>query len=276
MPIGGNFRSEQNHSEHRFSDRSVIVTGGGMGIGRATAERFAAEGASVAIFDVARAAADEVVAGIAKARGDAVAIEVDVTSSASVHAGVTKAVAKFGPTNVLINNVGGSHAPAGVEIEESEWDRVIALNLKSCLLVCQAVWPHMVDNAGGVILNAASLAGQWPLPGLIAYCSAKAGIRMLTKMLGQQGAAVGIRVNCVSPGYINTPALEGFTATQPDPDAFAAESGKIAALGRLGRPEEIADMYAYLASDGAGWMTGSEVTIDGGASLVAGERLGLG
>jgi 3-oxoacyl-[acyl-carrier protein] reductase len=262
-------------SGQRFVEEVVVVTGAAQGMGRATAERFAQEGAHVAIVDISEDGAREVAEQIATAGGEATAVTADVTSADAVRAAIKTVTATYGDVGVVVNNAGGSHAPAGADIEESEWDRVIALNLTSSLLVSQAAWPGMVRRGGGVILNATSIAGHYPLSGLIAYCSAKAGLIMLTKMLAQQGAPLGIRVNSVSPGYIRTPALVDFTAMQPDPGSFAAGAEKIAALGRLGEPVEIADAYLFLASDEAQWVTGTDFVVDGGAGLTAGTALGL-
>ncbi|WP_214104355.1 SDR family NAD(P)-dependent oxidoreductase [Acrocarpospora catenulata] len=250
----------------RFAGQVALVTGAGRGIGQETAFRFAAAGAKVAAVDLDQATAEETAGAIRADGGEAVGLAGDVLSSASVTAFVAEAVRLLGPVSVLVNNAGGG-AGFTMDSPEQEWDRQLDLNLKSAYLVAKAVWPVMRENGGGVILNASSVAGRWAMPGLTAYSVAKAGIVMLTKSLALEGAPYGIRVNCVVPGNVLTPALRAFFDSQDDPDAAYAAAAKAAAVGRLGEGQDIADAYLYLASPEASWVTGTDLLIDGGFTL---------
>ena len=147
---------------------------------------------------------------------------------------------------------------------ESDWDRELAINLKSVYLVSRAAWPHLVERGGGAILNTASIAGMWAIPADAAYCASKAGVIMLTKCMALDGARAGIRVNCVCPGFIDTPMIHGYFDDQPDPAAAERFAVGLHPLGRLGTPLDIADAFVYLASEEAQWVTGSALVVDGG------------
>lgn len=250
----------------RFSGQGVLVTGAGKGIGRETALRFAAEGAKVAAVDIDREAVEAVVAAITDAGGEAVALVGDVTSATAVDAFVARAADVLGDLSVVVNNAGGG-AEGFAEMDEAEWDRQINLNLKSAFLVSRAVWPLLKARGGGSILNAASIAGRWASPGLLAYCTAKAAIAMFTKSLALEGGPYGIRVNCVVPGNIRTPALEAYFESQGDADSLYEKAAAMTAVGRLGTSADIAEAYLYLASDAASFVTGTELLVDGGLTL---------
>lgn len=244
----------------RLAAKVCLVTGAGSGIGRATALRFAEEGGTVAVADVRAEAAEET----ARAIGDAaVALPVDVTSSTSVGACIEGVFAAFGRLDVVVNNAGVTIVGAVDELEEADWDRELHTNLKSVYLVSKAAWPLLVER-GGSIVNTASIAGLWAIPNDAAYCASKAGVIMLTKCMALDGAKAGIRVNCVCPGYTETPMIEGFFADQPDPDEARLFATRLHPLGRLGRPRDIADAMVYLASDDAAWVTGTALVVDGG------------
>jgi NAD(P)-dependent dehydrogenase (short-subunit alcohol dehydrogenase family) len=245
----------------RLEGKIALVTGGGSGIGRETALRYAAEGAQVAVADLRGDTAKATAASIA---GDALGIGMDVTDGASVEAGMARVLERFGALDVVVNNAGVTIVGAVLELDESDWDRELAANLKSIFLVSRAAWPHLVARGGGAILVTASIAGMWAIPADAAYCASKAGAIMLTKCMALDGAKAGIRVNCVCPGFTQTPMIDGFFADQPDPDAARAFATSIHPLGRLGKPRDIADAFVYLASDEASWVTGSALVVDGG------------
>jgi NAD(P)-dependent dehydrogenase (short-subunit alcohol dehydrogenase family) len=244
----------------RLAGKVALVTGAASGIGRETALRFAEEGARVAAADVRGVAVMEAAAEIGE---DVLGLELDVTSTPSVEAGLGALVARFGGLDVLVNNAGVTIVGAAHELPEDDWDRELDTNLKSVYVVSKAAWPLLLEG-GGVILSTASIAGLWAIPADAAYCASKAGVIMLTKCMALDGAKAGIRANCVCPGYTQTPMIEGYFQDQPDPEAARSFAAGIHPLGRLGRPRDIADAFVYLASDEAAWVTGAALVVDGG------------
>ena len=249
----------------RFRDRAVIITGGGRGIGRETAVRFAMEGARVAVLNTSTAHA--AVADIAGAGGIAVAVTVDVTQAAQVTEAIATAIKEVGPPAVLINNAGGGRN-VSMSSDEADWDHEIDLNLTSVFLVSSATWPAMVERGGGAILTVSSTAA-WSTrhAGMMAYGAAKAGVIALTKYMAKLGAPHGIRVNCVVPGYVQTPTFDAWLADMDDPDAVLSAMQSDVPIGRLGTGADVAEAHLYLASDAAAWVTGSVFLADGGLSL---------
>jgi NAD(P)-dependent dehydrogenase (short-subunit alcohol dehydrogenase family) len=194
----------------------------------------------------------------------ALGLELDVTSAESIQLGIDAVVGRFGGLDVVVNNAGVTIVGAAHELEETDWDRELAANLKSIYLVSKAVWPLLVERGGGVIVSTASIAGLWAIPSDAAYCASKAGVIMLTKCMALDGAEAGIRVNCVCPGFTETPMIEGYFRDQPDPEEARRFATSIHPLGRLGAPRDIADAFVYLASDEAAWITGTALVVDGG------------
>jgi NAD(P)-dependent dehydrogenase (short-subunit alcohol dehydrogenase family) len=247
----------------RLEGKAALVTGAGGGIGTAIAERFAAEGARVAL--VGRRL--ETVIGTARGLPGAIAVEMDVTDAASVAAGIDEVLVAFGGLDVVVNNAGVAPVGAVPDLDDgAEWDHVMATNLKSAFLVSREAWPRLVARGGGVILSTSSICGQVAFQSHVRYCVSKAGVEMLSRCLALDGAPVGIRANCVVPGFTHTSMLEGFLADQPDPEAATSGlTGKIPA-GRLGTPLDMADAFVYLASDESRWVTGTTLVVDGGTS----------
>lgn len=248
----------------RLQGKVALVTGAGSGIGKETATRFAAEGAQVVCADLL---GDEAIATATEIGTSALGIEMDVTVTKSIKAGLKQLLRQFGSLDCVINNAGVTIVGAAHEMEEDDWDRELDTNLKSVYLVTKAAWPHLVEG-GGSIASTASIAGIWAIPADAAYCASKAGVIMLTKCMALDGAKVGIRVNCVCPGFIETPMIEGYFADQPDPEASRQYATSIHPLGRLGKPRDVADAFVYLSSDEASWVTGTSLVVDGG--LVSG------
>ena len=245
----------------RLEGKVALVTGAGSGIGRATAERFAEEGALVACADWRADAAQ----ATAESIGDrALGVEMDVTKTPSIQAGVARTVEEFGGLDVLVCNAGVTIVGSVMDLSEEQWDQELSTNLKSVFLCAKAAWEHLVARGGGSILSTASMAGQWAIPADAAYCASKAGVIMLTKCMALDGAKQNVRANCVCPGYTQTPMIEGYFEAQPDPAAAKLFAAAMHPLGRLGDPLDHANAFVYLASDEAKWVTGTALVVDGG------------
>jgi 3-oxoacyl-[acyl-carrier protein] reductase len=240
-------------------DRVALVTGGGRGIGRATARRLAMEGCHVAVADVDRAAADAVAAEVRALGREALAVALDVASAADVERGVAEVLGRFGRADVLVNSAGvlGPFLPVWETPVES-WDRLIAIHLRGTFLCCRAVVPGMIANRWGRIVNLASIAGKEGYPLDAAYCAAKAGVIAFTKSLAKEVARHNIRVNAVAPTVIETDLVKGIPA-----DEIAAKQ-RLIPLGRFGTPEEVAALIRFLVSDESSFITGQCSDISGG------------
>ena len=245
----------------RLSGKAAIVTGAGGGIGEAVARTFAREGARVTVADIQEDPVRGVAAAIQREGGKAVALRADVTRAADVEAMVKAALDAFGQVDILVNNVGGySVLRTTWEIEESEWDFIVALNLKSAFLCCKAVIPHMLARGYGRIVNLSSIVGR-SAPTLSAahYSAAKAGVRGLTWHLARELAPHGITVNAVAPWITLTERLKKLRSPEVDA-ALKAQTP----IGRFAEPQEIADAILFLASDASAYMTGATLDVNGG------------
>jgi len=231
----------------------VLVTGAGHGIGRAVAERFAAEGARVAVNDLDTERAEEVAAAIGEG---AIAASADVSSKAAVEAMFDDVLARFGHLNVLVNNAGDIHAARHfLESDEAWWDHVVGVNLKGSFLCAHRAARHMAARRAGVIINMSSGGATRAHRGNVAYDASKGGVEAMTRALALDLAPYGIRVNAVVPGLIRTYDIDA---------AAAAERGMVVPMGRLGEPEDVAGPTVFLATDDARYMTGACLTVDGG------------
>jgi 3-oxoacyl-[acyl-carrier protein] reductase len=241
----------------RLKDQVALVTGASRGIGRAIALALAAEGASVVVnYTSSQDAAQALVETIVKAGGKALAIKADVAQPEQVEALVKETLAQLGRIDILVNNAGITRDTLLLRMKLEDWQAVINLNLTGVFLCTQAVSKSMLKQRSGKIINIASVAGQMGNPGQANYSAAKAGVIGLTKTLAKEFASRGITVNAVAPGFIETDMTEGLKAE---------EILKIIPLGRYGKPEEIAGMVAFLASDpAANYITGQIFNVDGG------------
>jgi NAD(P)-dependent dehydrogenase (short-subunit alcohol dehydrogenase family) len=260
----------------RLHDRIAIVTGAGSvgpgwGNGRATAVRFAEEGARIFAVDRDPASAVETVERVEAAGGEIVVHQCDVTDNAAVAAMAKACVNRFGRIDVLVNNVGGS-APGGpVEMSEEVWDAQIDANLKSVFLTCKHVLPFMERQGKGAIVNLASTSGiRFGGAFQVAYAATKAGVIQFSRVVAVQYAAKGIRVNTVVPGQLHTPMVEARLAHQRaggDVEALLAQRLKRIPIGFAGDGRDTANAALYLASDEARFVTGTEIVVDGGMSV---------
>jgi len=247
----------------RLKDKVVVITGSAGGIGLATARRFAVEGAAVVLADMKSDALEQARAQVLAAAVDArvETVTVDVTDAAQVAAMVGVALDRFGRIDCLVNNAGITSDARLVKMSDDQFDRVIAVNLKGVYRCAQAVADPMIRQGSGVILNASSVVGIYGNFGQTNYAATKAGVIGFTKTWARELGPKGIRVNAVCPGFISTPILETI------PDAVIQKMLDKVPLGRLGTPEEIASVYAFLASDDAAYVNGAVIEVSGGIQL---------
>ncbi|MER7207570.1 SDR family NAD(P)-dependent oxidoreductase [Streptosporangium sp. NPDC020072] len=245
-----------------LSGKVAIVTGGASGIGAATALLFGRQGAAVVVADIDGQGAERVAREIEAAGGRAVAVETDVAAEADCERAVRTAVETFGGLHVVFNNAGIIRRATALELTADEWDRVMAVNVRSVFLMCKHAIPAMRD--GGSIVNTGS---GWGLKGggdALSYCASKAAVVNMTRALAIDHAKAGIRVNSVNPGDTDTPMLrEEARQLSEDWTAFAADAAD-RPMGRAGTPDEIAQAVLFLASDAASYVTGAALVVDGG------------
>lgn len=252
----------------RLEGKVALVTGAGSGIGQATALRFAEEGAAVGVLDVAANAAALTAMMIDKEGGAALALAADVTRADEVTDAVDALVAEHGALHVLYNNAGIGSVGSVAVAEEDDWDRCFAVNVKGTYLCSKAALRHMAG--GSAIVNQASVSALVGVPNFAAYCAAKGAVVALTRSMAVDLAPEGIRVNAICPGTVYTPLMEPMLTARGDGDLQRGLEKTLVKypLGRLGTPEDIANVALFLASDEAAFLTGSLITPDGGMTAV--------
>ncbi len=251
----------------RFEGKTVIVTGGGGGIGGATARRFAAEGAKVAVYDMNMEAAEKVAADIRAAGGQATAFQCDITNRAQVDSAVAATQAQLGPVAVLVNNAGWDIFKPFVKTVPAEWDKLIAINLTGSLHMLHAVLPGMVERGYGRIVNVASDAARGGSSGEAVYSACKGGLVALSKTLAREHARHSITVNVVCPGPTDTALLAGVAEGARDPAKLIEAFKSAIPLGRLGQGDDLASAIAFMGSDDASFVTGQVLSVSGGLTM---------
>jgi NAD(P)-dependent dehydrogenase (short-subunit alcohol dehydrogenase family) len=248
----------------RLNGKVAIVTGGGTGIGRAIALAFGREGAKVAVLGRRQEALEAVVKDLKRCGAEGRAIPCDVTKGSDTRNAVQETEKAFGRVDVLVNNAGTLSVSTVETISEEEWDRVMDTNLKGPFLMSRAVLPAMRRAGGGAIVNVGSVLGLVAMKNRAAYSASKGGVTLLTKAMALDHAHDNIRVNCICPSIVETELVKGlFSETEAGRMAREARLATLP-LGRFGRPDDLAGLAAFLASDEASWITGAAIPVDGG------------
>ena len=247
----------------RLQDRTVVITGSGSGIGRACAVEFAKAGAAVVVADIDPEAAEITVQQILADNGKAIACQTDVSNQDSVAALVLKTIEQYSKVDALINNAGVQVNKTVSDTTYEEWNRQMSVNVGGVFLCSKLFLPHLRRTKGNIV-NMSSVNGFFVEPSCAGYCATKAAIIGLTKAMAIDHGHEGIRVNCICPGYIDAGLAEGYFQSQTDPAQARMDAGKLHALWRIGRPEEVARVAMFLASDDASFVTGSAYVVDGG------------
>jgi NAD(P)-dependent dehydrogenase (short-subunit alcohol dehydrogenase family) len=244
----------------RLEGKVAIITGGGSGIGRATAQLFAREGAKVVVADYKAEIGRETVRAIKDAGGEALFVEVDVSDSAQVQRLVQSALDAYGGINILFNNAGVLLFGTVQDTEEEAWNRLMSINLTGVFLCTKAVLPHMIEGGGGSIINLTSSTGAHDAAAnAVAYVTSKGGVALFTRAAAIDHAQDNVRINAIAPGPTDTPMLRDNLSTE-QLEAFATTFP----MKRLGRPEELANAALFLASDESSFVTGAILAVDGG------------
>jgi len=248
----------------RLSDKVCIVTGGASGIGLATCDVFAREGAKVVIADRDLAAANKAVAALVQKGGKAIAVQCDVSNAESVAAMIQATVAAHGRLDVIVNNAGYGIAGSLSETSDEDWEALMGVNVRGVFLCCKHAIKQMQKNGGGTIVNVASVVAAVGIRNRAAYVASKGAVAAMTRSIALDYVANNIRCNAIAPGTIDTPYYTEILAKAADPVAIRQGLEARQPMGRLGTPEEIANGILFLASDESSFATGSILTIDGG------------
>lgn len=253
-----------------LKDKVAIVTGGAMGIGEAAARKLAAEGAAVAVLDTNREAGERTAAAIANSGAPCEFFAGDVSNASETSRAIDAVVAKFGHIDVLVSNAGIQDYGDVLTTTEQAWDRLMGVNLKGCFLISKFAVPHMLKRGNAAIVVVGSVQSMTAVANSVAYVTAKHGLLGLTRAMALDFAQKGIRVNCVCPGSIDTPMLRWAASLDPDPERVIRTCGRMHAMGRIGRSDEVADAIVYLASPLSSFITGATLVVDGGMLVPTG------
>jgi len=252
-------------SSGRFDGKTAIVTGGASGIGKATAERFLEEGATVAVIDLSKASCESAAAELRQKGHEPLFITGDVSKYDDVRRMVAEARNRLGRIDVLFNNAGILVEGTVEQVSEEAWDEIMAINVKGVFLMCKEVVPIMLGQGGGAIVNNASCSGLVGDRNAIAYNTSKGAVVLMTKCLALDYAQKNIRANCVCPGEIDTPMFRQEAKARNKPvEEYRRELCECHPIGRLGVPKEVANAVLFLASDDASFITGTAFSVDGG------------
>lgn len=247
-----------------LSGKVALVTGAGRGIGRAIVERFVEEDVGVIVAQRSMDESSALVALLEARGGRAQPVAMDVRSKASVAAAVQVAIEHFGHLDIVVNNAGIGARHTVADTPEDELNDVFESNVQSIFNVAHAIVPHLLSRPGAAIVNMGSVAAHIGFERDAAYCASKGAVVSLTRQMALEYASVGIRVNCVDPGFIATDQLKDFVAASPDSAGSLKEIADLHPIGRVGTPSEVASVVAFLASDESSFMTGANVVVDGG------------
>jgi NAD(P)-dependent dehydrogenase (short-subunit alcohol dehydrogenase family) len=247
----------------------AIVTGAGRGIGRATALELASLGADIVVAELDRSGADRTAAEVKGLGRRALVVPTDVTKRADLTAMAERARTEFGRIDILVNNAGIYRAAPSLEVTEDHWDAIMTINARAVFFACQAVLPAMIARKRGAIVNLASMAGKVGSTTNLPYNASKAAVISMTNSLALAHAADGIRVNCVCPGFVETDMWTSVAREQGkilgmSPEEFTRRRLAQVPLGRMERPEDVANVIGFLASSKSGYMTGQALSVDGG------------
>ncbi|KHF40542.1 3-oxoacyl-[acyl-carrier-protein] reductase [Halalkalibacter okhensis] len=245
----------------RLNGKVAIITGASRGIGEATAKKFALEGAKLALVDLKKEDLAHTLKMIRDLGGESIAIEADVTDRQNVEKIMEETVAQYGHIDIVVNNAGITNDAKLVKMTEQQWDSVINVNLKGVFNVAQEAAKVMIEQKSGVILNASSVVGLYGNFGQTNYAAAKWGVNGMTKSWAKELGRYGIRVNAIAPGFISTPMVDKM------PEKVKEMMKSKSVLNCMGEPEDIANGYAFLASDEARYITGTILSIDGGTVI---------
>ena len=248
----------------RLQNKTALITGGGTGIGRACAEIFALAGAGVIIAGRRLEPLEEVAAAITASGGRCLAQRCDVSGSRDVEQLLAQTLDVFGSLQVVVNNAGLWLKGSAEETSEADWDRIISVNLTGVFLVSRAAIPHLRRAGGGSIINVGSILGLVGMKRRVAYAASKGGVTLLSKAMALDLGPDNIRVNCICPGIVETDLVRELLRQSVDPEAERRSRIEQLALGRMGKPTDVARLALYVASDESSWMTGAAIPLDAG------------